>query len=85
MLWWNLYGVSRPAGHIEGISAVSRLLFREVGLEEVRLEILNRIIDEFLGLFSSLTIDVELLQLVLLDDCAFGLQNLRKVVVIRRK
>lgn len=85
MLGWDFYGVGGLADHIEGVPAISGLFLGEVGLEEVGLEVLNRVIDELLGLFPSLTIDVELLQPVLLDDCTLRLQNLREVVVSSRK
>ena len=73
MLWRDFYGLCGFADCIEGIPAISGLLFGEVGLKEVGLEVLNRVIDELLGFFPPLTIDVELLQPVLLDHCAFSL------------
>lgn len=85
MLGWDFYGVCGLTDHVEGVSAISGLLFGEVGLEEVGLEVLNRVIDELLSLFPSLTIDVELLQPVLLDHCALRLQDLREVVVSSSK
>lgn len=85
MLRWDFYGVCGLADYIEGVPAISGLLFGEVGLEEVGLEVLNRVIDKLLGLFPSLTIDVKLLQPVLLDHCTLRFQNLRKVVVSSRK
>lgn len=81
MLCWDFDGLCGLADHIEGIPAISGLLFGEVGLEEVGLEVLNRVIDELLSLLSSLTINVELLQLVLLDHSAFRLQDLREIAI----